>query len=312
MRKIIEKLNNIFEQINLFVPESIIIDIITDDRNYFYNIFKHTMNMYGGGNNETIKFIYNGIDFYFDKYNDKYSIHYSIYRHDDIKQQENTCIYIMVNKQEKNAYIGEISYDQKCFNTSQEKQMKKFQKGNNEEEYEFTGSLLLKVGLKFIDTIKDHYDLQFIQLKDNSRKLCGKINEYIDIDSLSMLTNGDTWYGKYGFVPYDKDKKQTDIFNYKKYKYNQNIVNTKILKDTNIIETIEYIMTKLEMNKKIINEIQKSAEKYMNMPIKHFLNWFLKKKREKVSCYIFFLAYKQIMYDLQMHNLHNIVYWKKL
>ena len=92
MRKIIEKLNNIFEKINIFVPKSVIIDIITDDRDYFYNIFKNTKNMMGGGSNETIKFVYDGIDFYFDKYDDKYSIHYSIYRHDDTKQQDRKSV----------------------------------------------------------------------------------------------------------------------------------------------------------------------------------------------------------------------------
>ena len=302
MSHIRKQLQNILNKLHIKKAYDIVMEL-TDGHNYSYYIDILGENMIGGdsdNNGKCIPFKYRDIDFIFYKYNRKDTIHYAIYQKNDIA--ENECVLIMINKKEKFANIHEISYDSKCFNKIQ---IDAF--GNNA-----TGSLLLKVTLAFINKIKTHYDLQYIQLNDNSQIFCKKIKKYIDLDSFLMLTSGDTWYGRYGFVPFDTIKKKTNMFNLRKYQENRKIVNDTKLKDTKIMIYVEELMKILKVNNDVITTIKKKVEKYPNVSVRNFLSWFLDKSRQEYTCQVFYGMYQQIMEDLKMHNLHKTCYWKQL
>jgi len=73
------------------------------------------------------------------------------------------------------------------------------------------GSLLLNLMLDFVKKyLKPLYGLKYIQLRDTSHLWCEKSKINIDFDSFYMLTHGDTWYGKYGFIPFDINTNKID------------------------------------------------------------------------------------------------------
>ena len=164
MTQLIKKLTYIFDKLNIKNSYDIAVEL-TAGYNYqfYYNMFDDSKTFSGGSvpnsSSNTVKFEYDGVDFLFDKYDEKNNVDYSIYQKNDINRH---CVLIMVNKKEKFACIHAISYDTNCFNKHQ---LDTFEDNAN-------GSLLLKVTLAFIDKIKTHYDLQYIQLSDNSKKQC--------------------------------------------------------------------------------------------------------------------------------------------
>jgi hypothetical protein len=68
------------------------------------------------------------------------------------------------------------------------------------------GSHLLKITIKMLKKYKNKFGIKMITLTDNSIKKCNKTQ--IKLSTMLILTNGNTWYGKYGFRPieYQDDK----------------------------------------------------------------------------------------------------------
>ncbi|AYV77632.1 MAG: hypothetical protein Dasosvirus15_5 [Dasosvirus sp.] len=102
------------------------------------------------------------------------------------------CVVIFIDQDEKFAYIENISYFDKCVRSGMPRTR--------------GGSLLLRLALDFIrEYLKPKFDLQYIQLKDNSFVYCKQVRDKIEFCNMYMLSHGDTWYGKYGFVTFIKN-----------------------------------------------------------------------------------------------------------
>ena len=71
---------------------------------------------------------------------------------------------------------------------------------------------------------KDRFNIDKIILTDNSIKKCG--NKNIILSTMLILLTGNTWYGKYGFRPYDNIKDKLNRRMNIKYEHNQNIMET--------------------------------------------------------------------------------------
>ena len=98
--------------------------------------------------------------------------------------------------------------------------------------------------------MKPKWKLKYIYLKDNSLYFCQKTKRNIDFDSIHILTRGNTWYGKYGFIPYDSLKEEIDIENYVNYKLNSKLVNKIKIKCTNIKAIFEAKVLENKLNVK--------------------------------------------------------------
>lgn len=232
---------------------------------------------------------YNGYKFNisFDEEDDR--VTYAIYNKNNFP-----CMVIFIPKYEHYAYIETLSSVDGCVLS-----------GNPKTKL---GTLLLHMTLNFIENqLKNKYELKYIQLKDNSLFRCEKTQTTIEFDSFYMLTHGNTWYGKYGFIPYDVEKQRTDKVTLKYYKLNQKLVDKKISQ----IE-LENILQKA--NKKInfsSNEKIKSfVDKYKDNTIQKFM-YDMAKKYDK-TCDIISLIYKEIMRQIGMISLHGKSYYLKL
>jgi hypothetical protein len=144
-----------------------------------------------GGGKEVTMFVYKNTTFNFHTVRSKTFVHYHLYA--PTKNTSVDCVYILVDKAKHIALLNNIYFDAQCFT-----------KENIDALDEISGTTVLQMSLAFINTIKKHYKLQSIHLKDNSYKRCK--TDTISLALMSTLLSGDTWYGKHGFRPSINEK----------------------------------------------------------------------------------------------------------
>jgi hypothetical protein len=203
----------------------------------------------------------------------------------------------MIDHKEGIANLHELNQDEACYSID----------NNQKITYALTGSLLLKMAIKFIESVKDEYKLKFIQLTDNALKYCGY--KRINLSDMYMLLNGDTWYGKYGFIPIKSIDTKSVVEN-KDY-LNLYSKNKKIIDKTYVyhIENMEqYLLDSLRKNNININKnhIKNYVNKYRNLKLSDFLRKFLKNYDK--NCKLFEYFYKKIIGDLGMKSFVNNIY----
>lgn len=297
------KLRNLFKKLHIPDAHHVAVEMTTglqmidiEKKTYFNSDY-----LVGGDEPDGIDgviFKYKGVNFTFYKTSDEYSINFSIFQENDDDKAIN-CSVIMIDRIEGSVDISGISYDPKCFTQTQVNSF-----GPNP-----SGKLLLKVTLAFIEKMKNHYNIKYIKLRDNSRKPCGSIGDGIPFDTYLMFVSGNTWYGKYGFVPFSQEQKKTDKKKLKLYLENQKIVKNTKVKDTNIAKHMKNAIKKLK-RKVSDNDVDKIVDKNKDKSIMEFMQVLSKNYDE--FCGIFFHMHEDLMKELTMFNLHGSVYWKEI
>lgn len=234
-------------------------------------------------------------------YEDNEDNAYSIFRDNNKNEQE--CLVLIASTDElgrKFIYLQNLSKYQNCVKPEMPKT-----KG---------GSLLLKLALEFSNNyLKKKYKATYIQLKDNSFIACKITKTNIQFDNFYMFTHADTWYGKYGFIPYDPTHNKIDVDNLVNYKVNQKLVNIIKLKHTNIKQYIKDAIQKLNIEEKIPSiKLNKMFEKYEDKSIKDFFISFLYESNYEYTCAVFEKIYLKLMRDLDIENLHGCTYYLEI
>ena len=189
MAHIYKYYSSLFKRLNIINYQTVYPKIIQEDFEFYMNYAN-----FGGTKQSTKKFKYSNGKYTFIIHQDIDSEHitFSIMCDDiDIYM----LMFIPINK--NYVYLQSINYYENCSFPEMPK--------TNE------GTLLLKTTLNFIKSIKDRYNLKYVQLMDNSVFNCKTDKQNTPLSNLSMLTRGHTWYGKYGFVPFDTINETLDI-----------------------------------------------------------------------------------------------------
>lgn len=220
------------------------------------------------------------------------------------------CVSIIISKKDKLAEIHGIGNYQKCLQTSNMN----------------IGSTLLKITIKMLKKYKDKLGIIMITLTDNSIKSCGiadrkckafstlqpSLNlrkskdfsqnncgkENIILSKMLFLLSSDTWYGKYGFRPYDIQVKSMNERTNKEYDRNKEIMESITITQANILKYIE--MTKKE---RIIQDIKKLLLVEPNMLVTDFLSQFLKDYDK--TCKYFSMFYEELFKDLGLTDFYR-------
>ena len=137
-------------------------------------------------------------------------------------------------------------------------------------------------------------NIRHITLTDNSLKFCDSIKKSIKLSLMLTLLTGHTWYGKYGFRPFDDDNNYNKILldNYNK---NIEIMNNITIEQANILKYIE-----LTEKKQIIEDVIKLLETNPNTLLKDFLTFFLKKYDN--TCKYFDKFYEILYKDIRLFD----------
>jgi len=140
------------------------------------------------------------------------------------------CMLLLLDRKNHMININSVSYNKGCA-------IEGLQRNHG-------GSIILNLVLEYINKIKDKYDIRYITLMDNSMKICE--GKKISLSIMYTLMHGITWYGKYGFTPYDQFNDNATKILKKKYENNMNIMKKTKLGDVPILK--KYL---LDAHKKI-------------------------------------------------------------
>ena len=225
---------------------------------------------------------YNNINYIFNILHDDDFAEYHLYRKSRGNEEViEDCLLIQVNKKENMCHIQSINYDKSC--------MPQLKMNNN-------GSTLLKIALKLINTIKDRYKINKIQLTDNSKKNCNGWE--IRLGLMLTLLTGTTWYGKYGFYPKNKE--------YNKYFIkNKKIMDKTLLSDIPelkemIIKAHKKNKSKLDLEKTLKNYNKALEDKAL---LKYYLQYFLSNYDK--SCDLFYYFYDKLYEELKIKDMYG-------
>jgi len=293
--------NELFKKLQIKNRENIINKLMYEDYELCKGLItcknkknEQIFEQYGGA--KKIKYKFEGYTFVIYESESTNKISYHI-NNKSIEDTMEICVHIIVLKKEKYAYIQNVTSFDKCTLEGMPKS-----KG---------GSMLLRLCIQFLKELKDKYDLTYIQLKDNSFIFCNQNNTRIDFDSFYMLTHGDTWYGKYGFIPYDPEKEIVDIEKYSDYKLNQKLVNIIKVGCINMKPLIKRAVDKLKLHDPFNDKfIDKMMEKYKDRSVMIFMDDLA--KTHDLTCGIINNIYIDVMKEIGMTNLHGSTYYLPL
>ena len=102
---------------------------------------------------------------------------------------------------------------------------------------------------------KKKYGINKMTLSDNSFKYCSGCPISLNLSSLLFVLKGDTWYGSYGFKPFDSFEGKPDKWLLEKYKKNKRLFKT--------LTICELKLKKIkEKNRKLLRMSKKAFDSY--------------------------------------------------
>lgn len=210
-------------------------------------------------------------------------------------QGKTDCLTIIINKDFKNAEIHEITTRDNCV-------IEKIKDGEIFFSNQKVGTALLQIAIKMIKKYKEKFDVNSITLADNSFKLCPFTKTNIILSYMSILTCGDTWYGKHGFRPVKiDDRTNTYIVDKKKNKqYEETKDKMSKLKITHF-NLIDYIT--MTNNKKLIKATKTLIKENPDMLLKDYIKGLL--KNFDYNCKEFEKFYEDLTEDIMEWNPHR-------
>jgi hypothetical protein len=198
------------------------------------------------------------------------------------------CLHIFTDTESKLAYIQNISYYPDCVSVGLERP------GG--------GGKLLRMCIQFLKDNKKKYNVKRIQLKDNSFYMCQQNGNKINFALMHTLLYGDTWYGRYGFRPYDHRNDIRDEKLTKKYETNKITITTTKTSDTNLYNLIFRVLKEKgsENEKNIRQKIDEYYAKHHDKTLDVFFRDFLMDIDN--ACAIFSAFYVDFCAGLNIHN----------
>jgi len=218
-----------------------------------------------------------------------------------IKRQNNIaspefCLHIMIDRGSELAYIHNISYYIDC--------------AEPELLNPGGGGVLLRLCLKYLKENHKRYKIKRIQLTDTSLLNCKphKINVYLSM--LHTLVYGDTWYGKYGFRPYDPDKNSVNSNLLRLYKKNKQIVRNTAVRHTTLYTHLYPALKKLNPDtsgREFDKIFDKLKDKTQDLTIGSFFKVFLANFDAK--CGIFQEFYLDFATENGIYDFHGKTFY---
>ncbi len=314
------KLKSILSKLNIKRPFDVAAHIMRNNYDLYYPFMRSfkmlTINAQHGGHIEKFTFGKHEILFHYHRDDDRiiFTLDFaecndakcdvktnnvkrveSLTAHRENDSDKYACLIIFVMPRTKIASIENISYHKTCVSSL--------------TRIKGQGTFLLKAALAFMQQNKQRFHIDKVYLLDNSRKVCKKAKTSVKLSLLSILTTGETWYGKYGFIPYDPINDVKDDAKCRLYVKNKKIVSTTLVNQTHVEQYIKNALKKLGMES-LFQDIDGLFAHYNNMPISTFLLAFTENFDN--TCVIFNEFYEQLSKDLHIHDFFGVSFFRPL
>lgn len=288
-----QELSDALNKIKVYRPQHVIFIMYDNNFKFIYDYFnrEHKNNniIYseGGTSNIHIKYRCDNIDFDFHENKDGGLIFLKLYTPKDTKE----CIVIIIDPETKLCAIQGITNYLECVKDN-------LTQGG-------IGTVLLKCSLKYLSENKEKYGIKRVMLTDNSYFTCLDA-ESIKLSRMHFLLNGNTWYGKYGFRPYDPIKNKMSKEDNIEYEKNQEIIKRIKLRDVPylkqmIIDAYNFLKPKNLHLENILYIYDKMQSK--NELLSNFLKVFL--KRYNKTCGLFSNFYEELYKKMGMYDFYK-------
>lgn len=213
-----------------------------------------------------------------------------------LSKDERECVTVFLDKRSGDAIIHNLTYYKDCAVEGLKRQ------GG--------GTILLKFIGSYLKSKQQKYKIKRIVLQDNSFLVCEFCSVTTKLARLKMLTDGYTWYGKYGFRPYDPTKQKPDEKLEKAY-----LLNIKIAEEllTNSLDLNKIVVTINQEEKQHLKleELSRLAKKYPRMKdfVKRLVEQF-----DKYCCIINYILEeiynpmppkRPLMYDMHKKDFYR-------
>lgn len=200
------------------------------------------------------------------------------------------CLVVFVARDSRIATLGTVSYADDC--------------AKEGLRYPGGGTVLLRFILKFLKTHKRIMRIDRIVLKDNSLKYCAP-GPAIHLPIMYTLLHGDTWYGKYGFRPYEPSSNTPDNWSIDRYQRNKAIIER--VKVSEVPQLRQYIIDAFEKVNpstldlgKVLQWLDQFLDKDERLAT--FLQAFLYRERlYDETCILFREFYRQLADDINLY-----------
>lgn len=289
----IQYVENIIKQLYKDVPKVFHRQI----RNVIYEHYGQIINNFTdnrlkaqkGGKIKKLTQTYKGYQFKIKVEKNKYDIMLTIVTHSDNNRSSNQCAIINIDRSLKLANLSNISYYGDCARPILPKT------GG--------GSIILQFILGFLKENKQNFEINRIVLKDNSIKTCKDCSDNINLSEFYMLLHGNTWYGKYGFRPFNASNSTPNKHLIKLYNKNQNIIlNTKV-KDLPLMQYIEQAVTKHNLKNVNLKWFQHVLSKWKDKNLSQVLRVIMKNYDQ--YCCLFLHIQEKLVHKLGLTLFHN-------
>ena len=192
--------------------------------------------------------------------------------------ENNSCIFIQINKNTKTAHIFGVSSSSlhNCF-SDPEFILKK------------PGNFYLDMSIKMLRKYKDKLNINKITLLDNA-KIQPKMGKSYSLSQFKLLTEGITWYEKYGFKINKEVKKQ--------HQTNKDIIKNLKTKETNLYQLIKnsnHEKTKVDYKNNILKYLELNQEDYLQESMK----MIFVKNRHNYSDLLYSLIIEKLLRNIE-------------
>ena len=163
------------------------------------------------------------------------------------------------------------------------------------------GKDIMIITIKMLQKYKDKLNIKTINLKDNSFIQCDDMRQ-VSLADLSFLQYNDTFYGRFGFIPIEKNK-------YKMYVKNQSILEETLVKSIDLVRIINEYTHKIDtiFKTKIIHNYNKYRDY-------NLIQWFHKFSRKymKNDCKFFNYLISIIFIELKLTTMQGVSFIYRL
>lgn len=255
----------------------------TDTKKNFNNYVLLEKKLQIGGSK--INITYENELYEFDELDDPYSTVKSYVL--QAKDSESDCVMITIDKELGISSIDNLtSVGLKCSNTL----------------INDIGKHLIKLSIKLLQNNKEKFNIKKIIITDHSFIFCKDIKNNINLADLYTLKHGITFYGSFGFIPYDENDETNNKL--KKYFYQNN----KIIKELKVIDSklLYYIEKYVKKTNYNIDELINYVKENNNNLLMNVMKVISSKKYFDKYCKVLNYIIPKLFNSNKLKSFHNL------